>query len=252
MTDLERRMAWPGAQDAILQASWVEMTDWPDALTPDQIGALHARKDDGSSIREVRDELARFLQNEIDQGRIDAVTVTQASSGDMGIVSFWDTERPPVTFQTQAIAVSDCARLLAGVDVGKYLKAWLAPYRQQAGERIKQKQVRKDSPDAALERVLKEIETRAGESGQAFDVERMPGQTDQLFELCRILEPAFKTMKLESFKRYTKRGRCKWELSARSNPSAVSFYRGLFPKLNWDTAKHKDNPGAVSRRSTTS
>ncbi len=228
MNDLERRMAWPGAKDAILQASWVELNEWPDALTPDQIGALHARNEDGTSNRAARDELAAFLQIEIDQGRIDTVTVTQISA-EIGVISFWDEKKPPLQISVQAITVRNCARALSGFGAGKYLAAWLMPCLAESQSPIKARE--SDSPQAALELVLAECETRAAAAGVSFDINDMPGQIEQFWDLCKRLDPVFKRQtSIDSFKRYTKAGQCKWSLQAKANPDATPVYQNLFPE----------------------
>lgn len=169
MSDLERRMAWPGAKDAILQASWVELNEWPDALTPDQIGALHARNEDGTSNRAARDELADFLQIEIDQGRIDTVTVTQISA-EFGITSFWDEKKPPLQISVQAIPVRDCARALSGFGVGKYLAAWLEPYWLELAESVSKPSGAELAATAPIKQAPKHTEARGTKPPRKMDI----------------------------------------------------------------------------------
>lgn len=88
-----------------------------------------------------------------------------------------------------------------------------------------------DSPYAALERVLAECEKRAEKAREPFDVNDMPGQIAQFWGLCQRLEPVFKRQtSVESFRRYTKSGRCAWSKSAKSNPNATPLYQKLFPE----------------------
>lgn len=91
----------------------------------------------------------------------------------------------------------------------------------------------------AVADVLARCETRAAETGEAFDRQEMPGQKKHFLELMRRLEPGFRNMtSIHSLDRYLK-GQCKWSIRARSNPDATPLYQKLFPEA-WGT------PGAVS------
>ncbi|WP_153162058.1 hypothetical protein [Zoogloea sp. 1C4] len=88
-----------------------------------------------------------------------------------------------------------------------------------------------ESPGDVLERILGECQRRAKALGLSFDVNNMPGQIAQFHDLCSRLDPVFgRQTSIDSFKRYTKAGRCRWSLQARANDDATPLYQKLFPE----------------------
>lgn len=130
-----------------------------------------------------------------------------------------------------------------GVEPSAHVRAW---FDSGSGGSVQtgKKADDSESPRAALERVLTECEKRAEKAGEPFDVNDMPGQTAQFWDLCKRLEPVFKRQtSMDSFKRYTKSGRCKWSKSAISNSDSTPLYQKLFPEA-WS------NDGVVSRKAS--
>jgi hypothetical protein len=97
------------------------------------------------------------------------------------------------------------------------------------------------SPAWWVEDVLSECKKRAPSHGLQFDCHNMPGQKKDFFELMQRMDAGFRSMtNIQSLDRYLK-GRCKWSLTAKSNPSALPLYEKLFPEA-WP------NPGAVLKK----
>ena len=125
---------------------------------------------------------------------------------------------------------------------------WLTEQGEEPSEHIREwvrssatvaKELRPDSQAGIVARVLGDLKKLAAENDIEIDLQNMPGQKAQFLDLLRRLEPSFKNMKgVQSLDRYLK-GQCAWSLRAKSNQSAESIYRKLFPKTS-------DNPGAVS------
>lgn len=140
--------------------------------------------------------------------------------------------QPDVTVVTDEVVTREAFAAWGGLPDQKqseHLRAWLDSGEGNASSRSASKPTGQDSPAVRLESILAQLEKRAAGLGEPFSVDNMPGSIRDFHELCRRLDPVFKH-KLDSFKRYTKSGRCKWSLAAKANPSAEPLYRRLFPE----------------------
>ena len=257
MNDLERRLCW---HEVRAYLGMQHEDDWPASLPVLSIAWLknQSRKDGYSAF-------LSLLQSEIAAGHLpqngEPLTRTKTSSERvfMGIslthggAERWENVSRTKTETISTVRAEDAARLLNGMELGKCLDAWLSPYQHKSkatpgagetGDRKPDEQVARDeSPGELLERILVDCERRASAAGVPFSVDDMPGQIAQFWELCKRLDAVFKRQKtIDSFKRYTKAGRCKWSNSAKANPDATPLYQKLFPEA-WP------NGGAAAEKS---
>lgn len=118
---IELRIAWNEASDML--GLWNE--GWPDALTPDQIGRLHAWDGPDTKPNQTKaDALAGELKRAIEVGELPTIVAIQ---DEPPLVSFLDDPESlnAWRYNRPALRRFDCARHLHGVSVGRYLESWL-------------------------------------------------------------------------------------------------------------------------------
>lgn len=200
MNDIDRRVCWHEVRNELYME---DLNDWPQGLPLPAIAWLErCRYSDSGMGRKRYCSFVSLLKSEIEEGRL-------VERGDTVEIRRITTKQQVEKVNVRTILAKDVAHLLRGADLGRHLSAWLAPFLQH-DESTKPKGDDSDSPGSALERILAECERRATKAGEIFDVNDMPGQIAQFWRLCQQLEPVFKRQtNIESFKRYTKAGRCK-------------------------------------------
>lgn len=224
--------------------------DWPEALTIEEIAFLHGLRDgrpDRVAEERFRDFL-EYLAYHWEPGEPNGLPTFEASRRERpavcGLGSRDDNAMPPTIAQRTLVRVQDAARLLADLDLGPCLRAWLAPYppaeklapvqtsqaeTHQEEAAIAVTATRKETQADRVEACLKECERRAFEQKKAFDCSNMPGQKAQFFELLRRFDASFRNLKDSTLQGYVKVARCKWSVGANANSDATEFYRELFP-----------------------
>lgn len=100
---------------------------WPEYLTVDEIAFLHARGEGGRTDSGKQAVLADYLGRclEYDDLSAERIKRRERVPSELGMgddPETWFVER-------EVIRVRDCSRVLAGVELGPYLRHWLAPYR---------------------------------------------------------------------------------------------------------------------------
>lgn len=99
--------------------------DWPEALTADEVAFLHAYQGDRTDT-DCREGIANYIEQCIEHDEFELARIRRrervpSSLGRGETPETWLVERAVVNAQ-------DCARVLAGVELGPYLRHWLAPY----------------------------------------------------------------------------------------------------------------------------
>ena len=142
MNDIERRLCWYEVRDALYMK---DCEDWPEALPFISVAWLRRTPEDGNEqARKKYKDFRSLLKVEIEAGRLlergDPIELKktiikrefQGFSARRGGAEVWNNVERPESVRLQTVRADDLARLLRGVDLGKYLYAWLAPYYQEA------------------------------------------------------------------------------------------------------------------------
>ncbi|MCK0507376.1 hypothetical protein [Aromatoleum anaerobium] len=236
MNETERRKLWFEARAALRLGG--DYPDWPDRLALLVIARLHDPKAWGGMLA--------FLEAAAEAGRLPTETIewqTQRPARRVSRSSYLSysaalqqrMSAPPITHQVRNAGVADVAGAVEDMEIGRFLAAWIAPYRtatavhQEEGQNRRRKSPQKKKCDFVAE-VVGRIRDFHAERDKPFDSEEMPGDAGDLLWLMKRLYPKqFEEMEGKTFQDHY-RGVCSWHRAAGHQEGAKSLYLEIFPK----------------------